>query len=63
MTKEKKITISREDYNRAFAQAMQALSMQCSELDKITLMSVTVAIVRCSDGVWEILEEMCNDDE
>ena len=60
---EKKITISREEYTRAFEEAMKTLYAQNSNVDPLVFMGVQFSVQFCQEEAWKILERGCDDDE
>lgn len=63
MTGKKKITISKDDYSSAFADALENLSSQLEGADSKVIISISMLSMRLIDWAWESLEERCGDDE
>ena len=54
---EKKIAISHEDYTSAFAKVLEEFVSQLENTNPRLLVSLTVAITRCFDLAWKLLEK------
>ena len=63
MTKERKLTISKDDYTSAFAEAIECLADQIESGDPKAVIAITMAITRVVDWAWKALEKRCADDE